>query len=215
MTTELAASASPLITPETVEPLPKYVYISVDMESTGSKPPWGDMVSLGACTLWLDDLDRMETFYVNLKPAYGRAEADTMQNFWAKWPERWQDTQSNQQLPNEAMQSFADWVKEVSGESTPIFMAWPSHFDFGWVDHYFKLYDIESPYGYKCLDQISFIAGLLKKPELVVGSRSKGTLDIPESWEGTNVTPHNALADAVAQRQGFIQTLKDTGVINA
>jgi len=209
--TNLAPSAAPLIIPETATP--KYVYISVDMESTGSKPSWGDMVSLGACTLWLEDLDKMETFYINLKPAYGRSEADTMSEFWAKWPERWRDTQTDQQHVNEGMQSFADWVKEVSGEATPIFLAWPATFDFNWVDHYLKLNNIPNPFSYKALDQISFIAGLLKKPELVVGSRSKGTLTIPESWEGTNMTPHNALADAVAQRQGFIQTLKDTGVI--
>ncbi len=123
-------------------------------------------------------------------------------------PERFQETQVDQVDPGQAMQEFADWVKSLGAD--PIFMAWPAHFDFVWVDLYFSLYEVENPFSYKPLDQISYIAGTQKKPTIVKGSRSKGTLNIPLTWEQEAALVHNALADAIAQRNGFVQTLKDT-----
>jgi len=182
-----------------------YSLVSVDVETTGPSPSTGELCSIGAIVLDenlevpypFDD----RTFYVNLKfpSVLAKMDADTMK-WWKDWPKQWELHRAKAKAPAEAMWAFVAWLeKEVSGK--PLFVAWPVGFDWGFINYYFHRYVGKNPFGYSPLCLKNYAAGLLRNPQMLMGSREEASM--PEGWlvepESVGMIKHHALGDAVAQ----------------
>lgn len=191
---------------------PKLVVFSVDVETSGTSPATGSLLTVGAVSYWPGNYVPQEDFYVRMFPQSPLFERATME-WWEQHPEAKEEAFHSEPRFHsfDAMQQLTDWVQSVVRRipgAKPLFLAWPSTFDFGWIDFYYKMNGMENVFGYKTLDQPSFAAGVFGRPELVLGSRSQGTYTLPTNWEGgDNDFPHHALYDARSQLVGFKRML--------
>ena len=103
--------------------------ISVDIECSGIIPGEFSMLSLGACLL--DDPNT--NFYVELKPISDNTDPKAMEIHGLSIDE----LKKTGKDPEEAMLQLESWVNNVSGDKTPVFLAWPIAFDWMFVHWYF------------------------------------------------------------------------------
>jgi ribonuclease T len=98
----------------------------------------------------------------------------------------------------EAMQTFLDWINQISHERTPVFVGFNGTFDWSFVNWYFYTYLKSNPFGFGGIDIKSYYMGLS-------GSSWKDTRSsrIPAEFKGKAPHTHNALDDAIEQAQMF------------
>ncbi len=97
------------------------VYISVDIEASGPIPGEFSMLSLGACVVGLPS----KTFYVELKPINDHVIDQALQVSGLQLA----DLKTKGEEPTQAMARFERWIKHISGESRPVFVAFNATFD--------------------------------------------------------------------------------------
>lgn len=119
-------------------------FIVVDVETAGPNPTEFSLLSIGAALVE----DPEETFYVELKPFNGNAEEESSRIHGLSLLGLL-DTGVE---PKEALQRFADWVAQVSGERKPVFVAFNAPFDWMFVADYFHSYLGSNPFGHRALD---------------------------------------------------------------
>jgi len=117
-------------------------YFVVDIEADNKTPLSGNMVCFGAVKVE-EPLDK--TFYARVAPKNGINYFKTSAFEIAKLGI---DESYPLLTPYEAMQQFADWIKEVNGKSMATFFSDNLAFDWMWIAYYFDLCDIDNPFGY-------------------------------------------------------------------
>jgi DNA polymerase III epsilon subunit-like protein len=170
---------------------PPESYIVVDVEASGPSPGTHSMLSVGACTL----PEPRYTFYVELQPDSSEFDAKAMGVHQLSL-----DLLAEEGTPpDEAMQQFADWVKQVIEPGAhPVFVAFNAPFDWMFVNTYFHRYLGHNPFGHKALDIKAYFMGLHGVPWLETSHRI-----ILRHYANHSELTHHALRDALAEADLF------------
>lgn len=160
----------------------KRTYVSVDIEASGPIPGEFSMLAIGACLV----PDRTKGFYIELQPLNDNFVPEAM----AVCGLDLKGLKTTGVPPDEAMQSFADWLAEEAGE-WPAFVAYPVAFDWMFVAWYFHKFLGRNPFGVSGVDIRSLYMGRARvewedsrKDQMIEAVRPKRALS------------HNALQDA-------------------
>jgi hypothetical protein len=182
----------------------KELYFSTDIETDGPIPGPFSMLSF-ACVALTKDGTEIGTFSVNLKTLpLADQHPDTME-FWAKFPEAWEECRKEQQEPSSAMPKFAEWVKTTCGDDyNPVCVAMPSGFDFMFLYWYLMYFAGTSPFSFSCIDMKTY-AMAMRKIEYRKSSKSYW----PNRWFSKLPHTHVALDDAREQGYTFINMLNE------
>ena len=171
--------------------------ISVDVETTGPAPGLYSLLSIGACTLTRP----RQTFYVEIQPLNDRFVPEAM----AVNRLDLADLRASGLPPQEAMGSFASWLREILLPSVPpIFVAFNAGFDWMFVNDYFHRYLGQNPFGHSALDIKSFYMG--KKG---VAWRQTAMDYLSRRYLENRTLSHHALQDALDQAELFEAMLAD------
>lgn len=171
--------------------MPEECYISVDIEADGPVPGVYSMLSLGAVAV--DDVSR--TFYLELKPITDDFDGEALKVCGLDR----ETLKRSGQAPRAGMKAFADWVGEVCGTRTPVFVAYNAPFDWSFVNYYFIRYVGANPFGFSALDSKSYYMGVFGRRSWE--EASKHNLD--DSVRSDLPHTHNALDDAIEQADIF------------
>lgn len=163
-------------------------YFMVDVEADGQSPAVGSMIELG-CVLVDDPTKRFAVFMRPDKDAYsekslaisGKTREETM-----GYPD-----------PKEGMERFKNWIMEVAGDRSPIFVS-DNGFDWAFVDFYFHKYIGSNPFGYSPRNLHDLHKGFRRSLSSRI-AEERGQL------------PHAAVEDA-AMNAAHMQRLMDEGL---
>lgn len=167
--------------------VPAEVFISVDVETSGPVPGLYALLSIGACVVGQEE----KTFYAELRPP---DEAMILPHAVAATGIDLDYLRKEGNDPPVVAAEFASWIRLVSGDSRPIFVAYNAPFDWSFVNDLLVRAGVENPFGYTALDMKAFYMGLS-------GCSWDGTRSsrLPEVLQPRLVRAHHALNDAVAQ----------------
>ncbi len=176
----------------------KKCYISVDGEMTGSVPEYYHLFELGACLIEDPEVGFETLLAVPTGAAY---EPEALAAI--KMTPEGLPRSPGAPDPENAMKSFASWVKEVAGERTPIFVANNAPFDWMFVAHGFEKARIKNPFGHNALDMKAYFMGKTDCSwrEATLG-RMAAHVGLP-----TCALPHRALLDAKIQAEIFAKLI--------
>jgi len=186
------------------------LYISCDVEADGPIPGPYSMTSLGAVvagsyngtTYSAADPDA-QTFYRELRPIsteYVPAAAAVSGLDRSALERDGAD-------PATAMAEFAAWVREVSGDARPVFVAYPAGFDWMFVYWYLIRFTGESPFGHSsCLDMKTLYAARSGAP---INRSVKSAM--PRDLHSRRRHTHHALDDAAEQADLFSNLMRWNG----
>ena len=171
-------------------------YICVDVESAGPHPGGYSLLSIGAATV----TQPRKSFYVELKPINDQqtGEAESIHGMSLE------ELAQKGVPPQQAMQGFADWLAEVSGDDEPVFVAFNAPFDWMFVADYFHTYLGHNPFGHRALDIKALFMGLH-------GVRWQDTSYqmIANHYGLHDSLPHNALQDAEQEAEMLTAMLEE------
>jgi len=177
-------------------------FISVDVETAGPTPGDYAMISIGACPV--DDPDR--GFYVELKP-----DRDAVVESALKVSGLSMQTLAVEGTdPRQAMEEFAQWIRDVVPPQThrAVFVGFNAVFDWMFVNEYFVRYDVENPFGHGGLDIKSYYVGMM-------GSTWEQTSmkHLSPKYLAGRPLSHNALGDARDQAELFRRISEDAAAL--
>ena len=177
-------------------------FISVDVETAGPTPGDYAMISIGACPV--DEPER--GFYVELKPDREAVVPSalavsglSMETLAAEGTD-----------PKQAMEEFAQWVRDVVPPQThrPVFVGFNAVFDWMFVNEYFVRYGLENPFGHGGLDIKSYYVGMMGSTWEETSMRHLS----PKYLAGRPLS-HNALGDARDQAELFRRISEDAAAL--
>src|SRR5215471_4938720 len=119
------------------------IYVSTDIESDGPVPGLNSMLSFGSAA-YLADKTLVRTFSANLETLAGASGDPITMAWWETQPEAWEACRKNPQPPILVMPEYASWLKELPGN--PVFVGYPSGFDFMFITYYLYRFAGESPF---------------------------------------------------------------------
>ena len=179
-------------------------FISVDVETAGPTPGQYAMLSIGACPV--DDPDR--GFYIELRP-----DRDAVVDSALAVSGLSMETLAAEATdPRQAMEEFAQWVRDVVPPQThrPVFVGFNAVFDWMFVNEYFVRYDVENPFGHGGLDIKSYYIGMMGSTWEQTSMRHLS----PKYLAGRPLS-HNALGDARDQAELFRRISEDAAALRA
>jgi len=180
----------------------KSLYISGDIEASGPIPGDYSMLSIGMSVVGHED-DPDMCFYVELKPIPGaKVNPESMKYVGGLTLEYLEEHGLE---PAEAMLRLKEWIERVTPPGhVPVFVAWPAHFDWMWLQWYFIHFLGQSPFGRgsgRALDVRSFTMGRTGLDYTQASKRTLKRMGIRSRYRHT----HNALDDAKGQGDLFGQ----------
>ncbi|HTD57831.1 MAG TPA: 3'-5' exoribonuclease [Solirubrobacteraceae bacterium] len=187
------------------------IYFSADVETDGPIPGRFSMLSFGLAVAGTFDGERFarcdptaQTFYRELKPISSDFDAETAA---VSGLDRARLVSEGSE-PVVAMTDAARWVADVSGEGSPVLIAFPLSFDWSWLWWYFTAFGQEgSPFGFSnCYDIKTAYAVRAGRP-IVLSGKSK----IPDRLRSSRPHEHHALADAIEQADIFANLMEWDG----
>lgn len=181
------------------------LYISVDIEASGPIPLEYSMLSLGAAA-FLKTGELIDTFEINLEELPSAQRYPDTMRWWATQPKAWEECRKNLIDPKTAMNRFDAWVHRVSSKTgtVPIFVAYPSGFDFTFVYVYLMKFVGHSRFSFSALDIKSYASAVMKKPFRQTVKKS-----FPKKWMSKKRHTHIAIDDAICQGEIFMNILKE------
>lgn len=170
------------------------IYISVDIEASGSIPGEYSMLSLGACVVG----DATKSFYAELKPVNDKfvPEALAVSKFDLT------KLKNTGEGPAETMSRFASWIEQASGELRPVFVGFNACFDWSFVNWYFQKFLNKNPFGIGGIDIKAFYMGFAG----VTWDQTRSS-KLPAEFQASSRHTHNALDDARSQAEIFHKIL--------
>lgn len=171
------------------------VYISVDIEAAGPVPGEYSMLSLGACVVTAPEI----TFYTEFKPINDHFVLAALKVGGLTL----EQLAITGRPPAEAMRAFDHWIREAANNRTPVFVGFNASFDWAFVNWYFHVFLGENPFGIGALDIKAYYMGLAGCLWRETTSRQ-----LPQQFQPTHQSTHNALDDAIAQAQIFRKLLE-------
>ena len=176
------------------------IYVSTDVETDGPVPGPHSMLSLGSAA-YTAGKRLVSTFSANLETLPGASAHPKTAAWWATQPQAWAACRSNLEQPVAAMRRYLEWVKALEGK--PVFVAYPSGFDFTFVYWYLMRFARENPFGYSAIDMKSYAMAVLKTEYRAAGKRG-----MPKAWFDDLPHTHVALDDAIEQGALFCNMLR-------
>lgn len=176
------------------------IYISTDVETDGPMAGKHSMLSLGAAAFTADK-KLLGTFSANLETLPGAKPDPVTTAWWATQPEAWAACRQNLEAPQTAMQRYLAWIKSLPGR--PVFVAYPSAFDFPFVNWYLMAFAGENPFGYSVIDIKTYAMAVMRQPYRCCGKQA-----MPASWFDPAPHTHVALDDAIEQGRLFCNMLR-------
>ena len=203
------------------------IYVSVDIEANGPIPGEFSMSSFGAFVAGGITLDgeyvsfdykqHTNTFYAELKPISENYKVDAIKvglldGFDDTVPDpdgsrRFEWNRKTGQNPQQAMNSFASWVKshEQKHDAPAIFMAYPLSFDWLFIYWYFIKFGVECPFGFsRAIDLKTLYAARTKRA--ITRSTKRY---IPKKFFSKLPHTHKAVDDAIEQGIMGMNLLRD------
>lgn len=177
------------------------IYVSTDIETDGPIPGPNSMLSFGSAAFTAEG-KLVSTFEANLETLPGAAGNPKTMEWWATQPEAWTACRENPRDPQEAMQSYLEWIKSLRGR--PVFVAYPAGFDFLFVYWYLIRFAGESPFSFSALDIKSYAMALLGTE-----FRETSKRNMPKRWFTDRPHTHKALDDALGQGELFCNMLAE------
>lgn len=170
-------------------------FISVDIEATGRTPGKYSMYELGACVVRDEQACFTRKIQLRSKNSHDSETLMAMHIVHVGMLLERTDTHT----PKRAMCDFAEWVKRVSGERTPVFVGNNAPFDWMFVAWYFEQYKIANPFGHSALDMKAYFMGLTNC------AWKDATLKHMAEYAGIlfQQLPHRAVEDAIMQSRIF------------
>jgi DNA polymerase III epsilon subunit-like protein len=172
------------------------IYISVDVETAGPNPANYALLSIGAVKVGGPE----RSFYIELKPD---RDAQTEEAAGVHGLSLAALAQSGAE-PADAMQRFADWLRETCGAREPIFVAFNAPFDWMFVNDYFHRYLGRNPFGHRALDIKALFMGLHG-----VAWGDTSFIQVSAHYGRADGLPHHALEDARLGAELFAAMLTD------
>lgn len=171
------------------------IYISVDIEASGPIPREFSMLSVGACVVGKTS----QRFYSELKPIN--------ENYIKKALEinglSLEKLKITGELPAQAMGRFEAWIRKVSGESRPVFVAFNATFDWSFTHWYFIKFLGRDPFGISGLDIKSYFMGAQKSSWGETAKRN-----VRNHYPTKAPHTHKAVDDAIEQAEIFDKLLR-------
>lgn len=191
------------MTPPPAKPRPER-FISVDVETAGPTPGDYAMLSIGACPV--DDPDR--GFYIELKPDRSAVVESALEVSGLSMD----DLATTGTDPRQAMEEFAQWVRDVVPPQThrAVFVGFNAVFDWMFVNEYFVRTGVENPFGHGGLDIKSYYVGMMGSTWEQTSMRHLS----PKYLAGRPLS-HNALGDARDQAELFRRISEDAAALRA
>lgn len=178
--------------------MPRELFISVDVETSGPIPGDYSLLSIGACVVG----NTAQNFYVELVPLNDNytAEAESTSNL--SLPE----LRAHGVEPRAAMEQFGQWVNGIADGARVIFTGFNASFDWSFVNYYFiKFCGLdENPFGHSALDIKSYYMGAYKTSWNATSMKRLP----PDIHAPDKPLAHNALADAIQQAEIFEKLLE-------
>jgi DNA polymerase III alpha subunit (gram-positive type) len=179
------------------------LYFSVDIESDGKIPGKNSMLSFG-CAVFTKDGKMVDTYSANLDTLPNALpDPDTME-WWKGQKEAWEACRKNTRPAEVVMPEFVAWVKKVAGRDSPVFVGYPTGFDFTFMYWYMRAFAGESPFSFSALDIKTLAMGVLN-----TDFRKTTKKVFPRSWFGKSRHSHVALDDAIEQGELFCNILAE------
>lgn len=179
------------------------VYISVDIETTGTVPGRHAIVDLGAVKIPMAPLEaKLGDIFCRRLGSWIGAEVD---------PEAMRvhgiavETLEDSGTPcGLGIRLFQAWVLGVAKERTPVFVGWNAAFDWSFLTWYFGRYKVKNPFHHAVLDIKALAAGMLGIPwEKFNAGVVRQELGLTEKKPS-----HSALQDAMDQGEIFEALMK-------
>ena len=176
-------------------------YVSTDVETDGPIPGPHSMLSF-ASAAYRADKTLLSTFTANLHLLEGASGNPDTLAWWRENQAAYDATRTNLEAPAVAMKRYIAWVKALPGK--PVFVAYPTGFDFLFVYWYLIRFAGESPFSFSALDMKTFAMALLKKDY-----RDAVKKNMPKRWFDDLPHTHVALDDAIEQGALFCNMLAE------
>ena len=176
--------------------MPSPYYICVDTETAGPNPGSYSLLSIGAVSVEEPE----KHFYVELRPVQMAMTEESARVHQLKL----EDLANTGVPPKDAMARFDQWVGEVSGNKTPIFVAFNAPFDWMFVADYFERFLVHNPFGHRALDIKALYMGLQR-----VQWEGTSYAAVSQHYDLPQALAHNALKDAQQAAQLFAAMLAE------
>ena len=170
------------------------IFISVDIEASGPIPGEYSMLSIGACVVGQTE----QSFYVELKPLNDHFMDKAIMVTGLSM----QELKEKGQQPAVAMARFEEWLKGVSGDKRPVFVAFNATFDWMFIHWYFIKFLERDPFGISGLDIKAYFMG--KHHTSWSETVKKNVL---KNYPSLTRHSHQALDDAKEQAEIFSRML--------
>jgi hypothetical protein len=177
------------------------IYVSTDIETDGPVAGVHSMLSFGSAAFTADK-ELLSTFSANLETLPGSAPDPKTAAWWATQPEAWAACRVNLEPASVAMPRYLAWLKSLPDR--PVFVAYPTAFDFPFMYWYLMRFTGENPFGYSAIDVKTYAMAMLRQPYRMCGKRS-----MPAHWFDAAPHTHIALDDAIEQGRLFCNMLAD------
>lgn len=171
------------------------LYISVDVEASGTIPGEYSLLSIGACVVE----NTKRNFYCELKPINDNFVPKAMEVNGLSMAKLAVDGEQ----PAAAMARFETWVKAAAGGNKPVFVGFNATFDWMFSHWYFIKFLGRDPFGISGLDIKAYFMG---KHKSLWGETAKKK--IRGLYPSKTPHSHNALDDATEQAEIFSLLLK-------
>jgi hypothetical protein len=176
-------------------------YVSTDVEADGPIPGRYSMLSFGSAA-FNPDGRMVSTFSANLDVLPEAKQDPRTMDWWKTQPEAWAAHRVGTEPPQIVMPRYVKWVKGLGGR--PVFVGYPTGFDFTWIYWYLIEFAGESPFSFSALD-IKTMAMTVLKTEF----RDTTKRRFPKAWFGKSRHTHVAVDDAIEQGELFCNILKE------
>lgn len=176
---------------------PEEIYVVTDIEADGHIPGPSSMLSLGSVAV-TGEGHKVGTYTFNLTPLPDAAPVPKVMAWWKAHPEAWAACNENQVAPEMALPEYATWLEGLPGK--PVFVAWPSAYDYMFAAWYLHRFAARCPFGHSALDTKTLAMAYAGKGYLESGPLVAKVL-------GRKKNPHIALPDAELEAEMFLALL--------
>jgi hypothetical protein len=176
-------------------------YASFDIEADGNNPIQHSMRSIGVALFTEGNTKPIATFYKTLEPQLNtRPEKKCIEDFWNRFPQKWDEVNTNTIIPEQAMSDLSDWLKNNSVNFSIKWVASPSNFDWMFLKCYYEKYGKPGKYdiGFFCHD----LSSLLRS--FIISKNVKDKKTFLLNLSNNQQCNHNALDDAICQGVTYI-----------
>ncbi|MDG9671284.1 exonuclease [Hahella sp. CR1] len=177
------------------------IYVSTDVEADGPIPGPHSMLSF-ASAAYTAEKELVGTFSANLEILPEASAHPDTQAWWEQNQAAWDACRQDLQPPQQAMQQYLQWLKQLPGK--PVFVGYPASYDFMFVYWYLMKFTGESPFSHSALDIKSYAMAVLKTPFRETAKRK-----MPQHWFDPLPHTHVALDDAIEQGALFCNILQE------